>query len=206
MLSGTCTAFNGPKIVASGPLRDVVLKAKEIVDRDEHAQILIFDDLTSELIDADFRGAPEQIAKRLDRIAAYPASGPPSSSAAARRPGRPKLGVVPREVTLLPRHWGWLASQPGGASVALRKLVEHAMKANRDRDQVRQAQESLYRFVSAMAGDEPGYEEAIRALFSGQRQRFDAIVEPWPAGVRDHAKRLAFGAFSSPNQEDHRAL
>ncbi|MFY0534142.1 DUF2239 family protein [Nannocystis pusilla] len=30
-------------------------------------------------------------------------------------PGRPKLGVVSREVSLLPRHWEWLERQPSGS-------------------------------------------------------------------------------------------
>jgi len=144
----SCTAFNGRKRIASGNLREVVLKAKEVMRRDSTAQVLIFNDVTSEVIDVDFR---EKFAS-APRPDESPAPDPES-----RKPGRPKLGVVAREVTLLPRHWGWLASQPGGASVALRKLVEHAIKANRSRDSVRRAQESTYRFVSAMAGNEfPG--------------------------------------------------
>jgi hypothetical protein len=103
--------------------------------------------------------------------------------------------VVAREVTLLPRHWDWLNSQPGGASVALRKLVEHARKANESRDRVRIARESAYRFMSAMAGNEPGFEEATRALFAGDRARFDEHVRRWPAAVREHVAKLAAAAI-----------
>ena len=113
----------------------------------------------------------------------------------ASKPGRPRLGVVAREITLLPRHWDWLALQPGGASVALRRLVEHAMKNNRGKDMLRQSQEATYRFMTDMAGDEPGYEEALRALFGGQRDRFHSLIESWPPEVRDHAKKLAAAAF-----------
>lgn len=197
-----CTAFSGRKRIASGSLVQVALKAKEVLDRDERAQILIFDDFTSELIEVDFRGTPAQVAKRLEKMAgaagATEAAQPSPSELEARRPGRPKLGVVAREVTLLPRHWDWLATQPGGASVALRKLVEHARKANRDRDQLRRAQEAVYRFVSAMAGDEPGFEEAIRALFGGDPKRFSSMIQPWPADVRHHAKKLGAAAFADP--------
>ena len=108
---------------------------------------------------------------------------------------RPKLGVIAREVTLLPRHWEWLSSQPGGASVALRKLVEEARRANAGRDRIRQAQEAAYRFVSVLAGNLPGFEEACRALFAGDAARFDSLVQGWPAGVRNHAQRLAARAF-----------
>ena len=183
-----CTAFNGKKLIASGDVREVVLKSKEVLDRDEHAQILIFDDLSGEQIEADFRGTAADVAQRLENSA-------PAADREARRPGRPKLGVVAREVTLLPRHWEWLAKQPGGASVALRKLVEHGIKTNRDQDGVRRAQDVTYRFLSAMAGNEPGFEEAIRALFGGQQHRFSELIESWPTGIRDHTKKLAEAAF-----------
>ena len=186
----SCTAFNGNKRISSGTLQDVALKAKLVLDHDRAAQVLIFDDVTSELIEVDFRGTPAQVSKRLEKIAV--ATDPDT-----RRPGRPKLGVVAREVTLLPRHWDWLASQPGGASVALRKLVEHASKASRSRDHIRRAQESAYRFVSAMAGNAPMFEEAIRALFAGDAERFHSMIKAWPADIRDHAKKIAAGAFST---------
>jgi hypothetical protein len=105
------------------------------------------------------------------------------------------LGVVAREVTLLPRHWQWLGEQPGGASVALRKLVDEARKANEGKDRLRRAQDSAYRFMSAMAGNLPGFEEAIRALFGGDSGRFEEQVAGWPAGVRDHAMKLAGVVF-----------
>jgi hypothetical protein len=173
-----CTAFSGPKRIASGGLREVALQAKSVLDRDEWAQILIFDDITSHVIEVDFRGTTDDVLARI------------APEEEARRPGRPKLGVVAREVTLLPRHWEWLASQPGGASVALRKLVEHARHANQGADRRRRTQESAYRFMSAMAGNEPGFEEATRALFAGDRERFRQMVEGWPADIRDHARKL----------------
>ena len=108
-----------------------------------------------------------------------------------RGPGRPKLGVVAREITLLPRHWDWLNTQPGGASVALRKLVEQARHASEGKDRIRQSQEATYRFMVAMAGDRPGFEEATRALFAGDSDRFDREIASWPIDVRDHARQLA---------------
>jgi uncharacterized protein len=192
-----CTAFMGTKAIASGDLRDVALKAKSTIDRDRWAQVLIFDDVTSALVQVDFRGSAADVLRRIDDQAASAthASEPPQTGGETRRPGRPKLGVVAREVTLLPRHWDWLASQPGGASVALRKLVEQGKRANQGTDRKRRAQESAYRFLSAMAGNEPGFEEALRSLFAGKRKQFDQIVEPWPIDVREHAKKLAAVAF-----------
>lgn len=196
-----CTAFNGAKRIASGDLREVALKAKAVLDRTKHAQVLIFDDLTSELIEVDFRGSPARVLQHIAKMTADTAlAGPATESATEPRgPGRPKLGVVAREITLLPRHWDWLASQPGGASVALRKLVEHARLANQGRDRLRRGQEAAYRFLSAMAGNEPGFEEAIRALFAGKHKRFDEIVEPWPRDIREHAKKLASAVFAEPD-------
>jgi hypothetical protein len=161
--------------------------------------VLIFDDFTSTVLEVDFHGTLEDVLERLEDQAkrSGQSTETPQPQEETRRPGRPKLGVVAREVTLLPRHWDWLATQPGGASVALRKLVEHARRANQGKDERRRAQESAYRFLSAMAGNEPGFEEATRALFAGNREQFDAMVEPWPLDVRDHAKKLAAVAFAA---------
>jgi hypothetical protein len=188
----SCTAFAGTKRIASGELSDVALKAKAVLDQGKWTQVLIFDDVTSELVEVDFRGTAKDVVRRIGGKAAPAQHSDPEEP---KGPGRPKLGVVAREVTLLPRHWEWLASQPGGASVALRKLVEHARLANQGRDRQRRAQEATYRFLSAMAGNEPGYEEALRALFANNREVFHQMVKPWPADIRNHAKRLAAAAF-----------
>ncbi|PTL76635.1 DUF2239 family protein [Vitiosangium sp. GDMCC 1.1324] len=193
-----CIAFAGNRRIASGELAHVALKTKEVIDRGEHPPVLIFDEETSEPIDLDLRGTDDEVLKRLAKKArkSGSAAAPAEPEAEAPRgPGRPKLGVVAREVTLLPRHWDWLNSQPGGASVTLRKLVEEARRANAEKDRIRQAQESAYRFMSAMAGNQPGFEEATRALFAGNPERFDTCVTRWPADVRDHARKLATATF-----------
>lgn len=182
-----CTAFEGSTRLASGDLIEVALAAKAATDRGATGPVLIFEDATARPIDLDLRGAPEDVRARLA------AAAPPPP--APRGPGRPKLGVVAREVTLLPRHWEWLGAQPGGASVALRRLVEEARRADEGPARRRRAQEAAYRFMSAMAGDEPGFEEATRALFAGDKDRFDAETANWPADVRDHARRTASEAF-----------
>jgi uncharacterized protein len=198
-LSAPCTAFEGTRCIASGSIEQVAVKAKEVVDRGECAPVLIFDDDTSQPIEVDFRGTPADVLGRLARMESKEtASAPPSEVEGPRGPGRPKLGVVAREVTLLPRHWDWLNAQPGGASVALRKLVETARRANEGKDRVRQAQEAAYRFISAMAGNEPGFEEATRALFANDERRFDEMMESWPIDVRSHARKLAAVAFANP--------
>ncbi|HUU67363.1 MAG TPA: DUF2239 family protein [Methyloceanibacter sp.] len=189
-----CTAFRGAVRLASGPLEEVALVAKAALDADETAPILIFDDASAHPVEVDFRGSQADVLRRLEKI---PDHGQPAAKP-RRGPGRPKLGVVAREVTLLPRHWDWLGKQPGGASVALRKLVEEAKRGRGEG--IRQVQEAAYRFMVAMAGNEAGFEEASRALFAGDRVRFDREVEAWPPDVREHAKRLAGRALEShPN-------
>lgn len=117
----------------------------------------------------------------------------PPSAENVPKAGRPKLGVVPREITLLPKHWDWLATQPGGASVALRKLVEDASR--NPKAQMRQKRDTAYRFATALVGNAPGYEEAMRALYAGQKDEFAAHIEAWPADVRAELERLTEEAF-----------
>ncbi len=183
-----CIAFDGPRCIAAGPLRAVALAVKAMIDTNQAARILIFDSTTGEPVEIDLRGSAEDIAARLG-------SGADLAERQDRRgPGRPRLGVVAREVTLLPRHWDWLRGQPGGASVALRKLVEAASRSSGKRDAEREAREAAYRFISAMAGNEAEFEEAARALFAGNHERFVACAASWPPDIRDHATALAFPA------------
>jgi hypothetical protein len=194
MQNRLCIAFSGPRRIASGALADVALQVKRLLDRESWAQVLIFDDLTAEPIEVDFRGTAQEVAKRIT-VPAPKEDEANVQPAEPRRPGRPRLGVVAREVTLLPRHWEWLAEQPGGASVALRKLVEQARKEETGKDQRRRALEAAYRFISAMAGNAEGYEEAIRALFAGNKEHFAHHSRAWPPDVRSHARALAARAF-----------
>ncbi len=160
------TAFSGFDHIASGSLGEVYAASRDV------AGALIFDEQTGRVVDIDPR---------------YP----PSDETA--RPGRPKLGVVAREITLLPRHWDWLATQPGGASVALRKLVEEAR--SNPRMAMRAARDSAFRFITAIVGNAPGYEEAIRALYAGQREEFAAHIEAWPGDVRAKLESLTQACF-----------
>lgn len=185
------TAFDGHRILAAGPLADMALAVKRAMSTNS-SQPLVFNDNTGQQTDLDLRGDDADIIARhapsIDVEA--DASEPPDAQPRGR--GRPKLGVVPREVTLLPRHWDWLGSQPGGASVALRKLVEQARRDNDVQDQQRQRQEAAYRFMSAMTGNLPGFEEATRALYASDRERFAQCIAAWPEDVRDYAVRLGW--------------
>ena len=188
-------AFDGDRRIAGGDLREVVRTAKELLDRRKDAAILVFDGVTSGPVDIDFRGTVADVQARLPDTATVPATAEDAVLSAPRGPGRPKLGVVAREVTLLPRHWDWLAQQSGGASVALRRLVEEARRTGEDSHRIRRAQEAAYRFMSAMAGNKPHYEDAIRALYANDPARFEKLIAAWPADVRDHAFALAERAF-----------
>lgn len=197
-LSKSCTAFAGAERIVSGEPKKVAAACKALIDSGDDRILLIFDDATSELVEMDFRGSHEEVLGRLScGITETGASElpDPAKVSAPRAPGRPKLGVVGREVTLLPRHWDWLNAQPGGASVALRKLVEQARRVNQARDRIRRSQEVAFRFMSAMAGNEPGFEEANRALFAGDRQRFEELTGSWPVDVRDYVAALAENAW-----------
>jgi len=201
-LTDQCTAFAGPRRIASGALPAVARAVKQTVDTGEPEPVLIFDDTTSRVIDVDLRGSADDVAARYGAASNGSGSTSPTpadlgdaspyrESLTPRGRGRPRLGVVAREVTLLPRHWDWLATQPGGASAAVRRLVDGARQASVDKDRARVAKESAYRFMLAMAGNEPGFEEATRALFANNRDRFAEMTEAWPRDVRDHARMLA---------------
>ena len=190
-VSETFTAFEGPRRLVSGPLAEVALVIKR-AERRASEPVAIFSDATGRAIDLDLRGSDEEILARLPQARA-PAPAPDVTPNEPRGRGRPKLGVVAREVTLLPRHWEWLNARPGGASVALRKLVEAARRAGGDTDRSRAARDAAYHFMAAMAGNLPGFEEACRALFAEDREKFVRMVAAWPDDIRDHSIRLATG-------------
>ncbi len=179
-----CTAFAGDRCIASGDRKAVALAVKRTLAWGEDRPVLIFEDATGAQIDFDLSGTPAEVLGRLTREEP-PEEAPPGP----RGRGRPKLGVTPREVTLLPRHWEWLNGQPGGASVALRKLVEQASRGPEGK--ARDARDAGYRFIAALAGDFQGFEEAARALYARDTAAFDALTGPWPSDVRAHARRLA---------------
>jgi uncharacterized protein len=186
-------AFDDDRCIASGDIIDVATRVKQTLSAHPRAQILLFDIDTSRPVEIDFRGSVADVTARLrESLSEESASAEPP---APRGPGRPKLGVTAREVTLLPRHWEWLAAQPGGASVTLRKLIEDARRTTSVKDYERGLQESVHRFMSAMAGDRPHYEEALRALYANDGTRFHFLIADWPCDIRRHVERLASDLF-----------
>lgn len=187
------TAFAGSEKISQGELPQVAKVVKSLVDARDPRAVLVFAFPSGQQVDIDLRGTLEDVLASLGSAGREA----PEAAPTRRSPGRPKLGVVGREVTLLPRHWEWLNAQPGGASVALRKLVEQARRDYRGADQVRQSREAAFRFMSAIAGDEPGFEEASRALFAGNEEGFATHTKGWPEDIRDFALLLTEGAFGA---------
>jgi hypothetical protein len=196
-LSVPCIAFQGGRQLISGSLVEVALAVKEAVDRGSAEPILMFEDATGRVFDVDLRGTKADVVRRLSKsqrsMTATAATEQEPASSEPRGRGRPRLGVIGREVTLLPRHWGWLAAQPGGASVALRRLVDEARRSGGEAQKQRTAREAAYRFMSTMAGNLAGFEEAARALFAGDRARLEKQMAKWPKDVRRHVLQLAYG-------------
>ena len=186
--STLCTAFEGHRCIANGSPEDVAQAVRRAIDEGRAQSPLILDDATGYPLEFDLRGSVDEVLARLR---------PAAETAAPRGPGRPKLGVVAREVTLLPRHWDWLGRQPGGASVTLRRLVEEARRAGSAKEQARQASEAADRTMRTLAGDLPGFEEASRAFWRGERATFDQLTAAWPTDVRQHLLQLAHRAWDT---------
>jgi len=177
-VSSNYSAFSGDRLIAFGSLQEVLTASKAFVDSTDDPELLIFEDRTGRQIDFDFRGSLDEVLARA--LPPAPRTGP----------GRPKLGVVSREVSLLPRHWEWLEAQPQGISAGIRRLVEEARKQNPGEQRARKGREALNRFMTAIAGNRPNYEEATRALFAADNARFEELIADWPEDIRAHLLRV----------------
>lgn len=185
----TYTAFEGNQLICRGTLSEVVLNIKKRIGKAEDSGILIFSDSTGQTMDFNFQGSEKDVLKRLEIYVTE------STAKENVGPGRPKLGVVAREVSLLPRHWEWLATQPGGTSAVLRKLVDEAKKKSSGDLSIKQLQERAHRFMSVIAGDMQGYEEALRFLYRRDKENFLLQIQKWPDDVKNHAIELSNAIF-----------
>lgn len=174
----TYAAFAGERLIAAGELEGVLTKLKPKLDKGDAEQLLIFEEQTGRQVDFDLSGTLEEVLERE-----LPKPTP-------QGPGRPRLGVVSREVSLLPAHWAWLEEQPNGISSALRRLVDEASKRDPDKQRARKAREATGRFMTALAGDRPGFEEAMRALYAGEREKVEALTQRWPKAIRAQIGRM----------------
>jgi hypothetical protein len=174
----TYTTFAGERLIVSADLKTMLLRTKEFLDRSANDSVLIFEDQTGQQVDFDFRGTPDEVLERAEVVKTRTG------------PGRPRLGVISREVSLLPRHWEWLERQPSGISAALRRLVDEARKRAPSKERARLVREAASQFMWAMAGNLPGFEEASRALFAKDHGRFEHLISGWPEDIRKHLSRL----------------
>jgi len=191
----TYTAFEGSELVFRGSLQHVVTKIKKRMGKTSHSEVLLFSDETGKLMDFNFHGTEKDVLKRLEVFSSVSDRHGKEESASPAGPGRPKLGVISREVSLLPRHWEWLAAQPSGSSATLRKLIEEAKKKSSGGATVKQLQERCYKVMSVLAGDLSGYEEALRSLYKKDEERFLVQIKEWPKDIRKHIAELARPVF-----------
>lgn len=190
-LTRPVTTFEGCEQRLNGPYIEVALAVRTFLEETPPRQLLTFDDVTGQVVDFDLRGSKKEM---LDRILVQPAPEPTDAEDAPQTPrgrGRPKLGVVAREVTLLPRHWQWLKAQSGGASAALRRLVDAARQEGKSDEHALACRDAAYNFMSALGGNLPGFEEASRAHFAGDRAKFEAEIAEWPVAVQAYILKLA---------------
>ena len=184
------TAFGNEKLIAHGSLDEVVLKIKRWHDKNSTGSLLVFNDFTGKTMEFDLRGSEKEVLQKIEMFI------PQDTAAVSVGPGRPKLGVVTREVSLLPQHWEWLASQPEGASAALRKLVEGAKKNLVMKESVKQVQERVYKIMSILAGDLPQYEEALRSLYRRNAENFKQHTAIWSPDIKEYVMKIAEPVFS----------
>jgi hypothetical protein len=175
----TYVAFAGERLVAVGNPEQVLAAVKA----EKNLQALFFEEQTGRQVDFDLRGTVAEVVERAL----------PKPVKAGR--GRPKLGVVAREVSLLPRHWEWLETQPNGASAALRRLVDESRRREGDAVESRRVREAMGQIMTAVGGNLPGFEEALRAVYAVDRGAFEKRVAGWPEGLRGYLESRAAEAF-----------
>jgi uncharacterized protein len=183
MESAIYTAFTGVRHLVTGDLKTMLRAVKAHMDSRDADPALIFEDATGSQVDFDFRGTEAEILARAEPE--QPRHGP----------GRPKLGVVCGEVSLLPRHWEWLEQQQHNISASIRRLVDEAIKNEPASAKARFAIEATDRELWVLAGNMPGCEEASRALYARDFSRFDSLAAAWPADVARHLCAMAAKAI-----------
>ena len=179
--------FCGPGRIAEGALSDVALAAWRLAQAEPQKTTLTFNRDSGAVVDLNLNGTEHDVATRYSEV-----------DEALPKRGRPKLGVVPREITLLPRHWEWLARQPGGASATLRRLVDSARKDRAAQDVARERVTAAYNFMAAIAGDFPLFEDASRELFSHNFARFETLIANWSPDIQDELRLFLRDLWPQP--------
>jgi hypothetical protein len=190
------TAFENHQRIAQGTLIEIATAIKKRLGKASHGDAILFSDATGKVMEINFQGNLKTVLQRLAVFQTDTKNPETKNVETQPGPGRPKLGVVSREISLLPNQWEWLASQPGGASPVLRRLVDEARRKANTEPTPAQLQEKAYRFLSVIAGDLPLYEEALRALYQSDQKKFITAMKSWPEAISSYALALTGTLFS----------
>ncbi len=172
------SSFIGDRHLFTGDLKGMLSQTHAYISRHGEEGLLIFDNFSGRQIDYNFRVSLEELlGKEL----------PPTPK---KGPGRPRLGVVCGEISLLPRHWDWLQRQRQSASATIRRLIEAAMKEASPEEKTREAIDAAGKFLWTMAGNLSDFEEASRALYAQKWHILDAITAAWPEDIAKHLNMM----------------
>tara|TARA_B100001013_G_scaffold338302_1_gene259147 strand:+ start:260 stop:835 length:576 start_codon:yes stop_codon:yes gene_type:complete len=169
-MSSTYIAIHNKSLIAQGELPAVIREAQR---QFPEAEPCLYKLDNGKRVDIDWRGDAEEVIKRLPAALVPP----------AEKRGRPKLGVISKEVTLLPEHWEWLSVQRGGASTTLRRLIDSAMSSMTPAQERRIKQDQLYSMMRVFE-DEAGFEAASRALYRLDEAAFSQAIGNWPEALQ----------------------
>ena len=181
------SSFTGYRHIASGPLRTVLKETKTFYDSTQtpdernashHPEnLLFFHHGDGRQLDFDLSGSLEDVLSRIQTREPSPVDETPDKPGK----GRPRLGVVSKEVTLLPRHWEWLSRQPASASATLRRLVSEA--SSRENTSSKAKAERLGTILWTLAGNLEGFEEASRCLHRLDFEGLFGFSDKWPGDL-----------------------
>ena len=178
----TFSAYGPTSCIGQGELTDVALAAHRFLRTHPDQSALILQDSTCQIIDLDLSGDEALLERKANH---YPIR--------SQAPVPDSKDPITGEITLLPRHWQWLAEQGGNASATLRRLIDEARRDPKQKadNECRRRQQLTYRFCQALCGDFQGYEDALRALYAADKDSFKTHISTWPADFALRAEALA---------------
>lgn len=177
----TYTAFVGNTRLITDSLLNVALAIKN--QQHDSAPILIFEDQTGKQIDVNITGSESDIQQRYAELETV------------KKVGRPKLGVISREITLQQKHWDWLDLQNSSASAVIRKLIDQELNNAQSESNIMMTKQTTDRFMSAMLGNMPNYEEATRALYQGNKEGFLELIQDYPNDLKEYLNLRTVNIF-----------
>lgn len=173
------TAFRGDTRIITDSLFNVALA----LQKQSEMNVLVFNDQTGQQIDLDLSGSEDDLKQRYTEVEYV------------KKVGRPKLGVISREITLQQKHWNWLDQQSSSASAVIRKLIDKELNDPSSESNIMLAKQAIDHFMLAMLGNMPNYEEATRALYQGNKSHFLALIHNYPKDLKVYLELKAQTAF-----------